>query len=91
MLIFEDAELIPVVQKILAKVEPTLALDGGSVALLGIKDGVVYVQLRGACAGCSQSYHTLKNLIEKRIKEDIHPDISIVNLTNENEIRAIGL
>lgn len=89
-MIFEDSELVPVVQKILSKVEPTLALDGGSVMLLGVRDGVVYVQLRGACSGCSHSHHTLQNLIAKRIKDEIHPDITVVNLPTEQDIRSAG-
>jgi Fe-S cluster biogenesis protein NfuA len=91
MLMFEDEELLPVVRKVLAKVEPTLALDGGSVALLGVRAGVVYVQLRGACAGCSHSSHTLKNLIEKRLKDEIHQGISIINLSTQAEVESMGL
>ena len=90
MFIFDDADLIPVVRKILSKVEPMLALDGGSVGLIGVKDGVVYVQLRGACAGCAQSYLTLRNLIERRLKEEIHPDITVKNLATASEIEAVG-
>lgn len=91
MLVFEDNELLPVVKRVLAKVEPTLALDGGSVGLLGVKNGIVYVQLMGACIGCSHSSHTLKNLIEKRLKDEIHQDILVKNLATKAEIEAIGL
>jgi Fe-S cluster biogenesis protein NfuA len=80
MIPFSDQELVPVVEKSLDKVRPSLALDGGGVELLGIKNAVVYVRLGGACHGCSSSGITLKNGIEYTLKSDIHPDIEVVNI-----------
>ena len=80
MLPFSDEELVPVVKKSLEKVAPMLALDGGGITLLKIKDGKVYVQLGGACVGCSASGQTLKYGIEKQLRVDIHPEIVVINV-----------
>lgn len=87
MIPFSDEELMPVVEKSIEKVQPMLALDGGGVTLLGIKNGVVYVQLSGACHGCPSSNDTLQNGIEKRLKSEIHPEMTVVNIPLGEEAR----
>ena len=54
-----------------------LQRDGGDVELVGIKGNVVQVRLQGACKGCPMSQMTLKNGIEKVLKEQI-PEIKSV-------------
>ena len=80
MIPFSDEELMPVVAKSLEKVKPMLALDGGGLTLLGIKEGRVFVQLQGACQGCSSSGQTLKYGIERQLRIDIHPEIEVINI-----------
>jgi len=59
-----------------ARVE--LAKHGGNVELLGVNDqGVVLVRLLGACSGCASAKVTLKEIIEKSLKEKL-PAISRV-------------
>ncbi|PCM56725.1 hypothetical protein CP502_07240, partial [Campylobacter sp. BCW_8712] len=41
---------------------------------------VVYVHLIGACKGCASSGTTLKYGLERQLKIDIHPEITIINL-----------
>jgi len=66
------------VQSALDKIRPTLQKDGGDVVLVGVsEDGVVTVQLTGACKGCPMSQMTLKNGIEKFLKAEI-PEIKSV-------------
>ena len=65
------------VQKALDKIRPMLQADGGDVELIDVEDGVVKVRLQGACAGCPMSQMTLKNRIEKMLKEEI-PEIKSV-------------
>jgi Fe-S cluster biogenesis protein NfuA len=77
---FTDEDLLPAVKLCISKIEPMLALDGGSIKLVSVKDHVVYVQLQGACIGCPSSSNTLKYGVEKRIKEDIHQELSVVNV-----------
>jgi len=80
MLPFSDEDLYPAVEKSIEKIRPMLALDGGDIKLLGIRNGKVFVQLGGACVGCSASGNTLKYGVERQLKIDIHPDIEVINV-----------
>lgn len=80
MLPFSDEELINPVKKSLDKNLHILEQDGGGLEFLGIKKGVVYVHLIGACKGCASSGTTLKYGLERQLKIDIHPEITLVNL-----------
>jgi Fe-S cluster biogenesis protein NfuA len=79
MIPFTDDELYPAVEKVIEKLRPSLALDGGDIALLGVRNGQVFVQLRGACIGCASSGDTLKYGVERQLKIDIHPEITVVH------------
>ncbi len=59
------------VQEVLNIIRPSLQADGGDVELVDVKDGVVSVKLKGACAGCPMSTMTLKKGIERFLKEKI--------------------
>lgn len=59
------------VEAVLNKVRPALKADGGDVELVDVKDGIVSVRLTGHCAGCPMSTMTLKNGIERILKEEI--------------------
>ncbi len=85
MIPFTDEELRPVVEVSLEKVEPMLALDGGGMKLLDIKNGKVFVQLQGACVGCSASNQTIKYGIERQLRMDIHPELEVINIAQGME------
>lgn len=60
------------VQSALDKMRPTLQQDGGDVVLVDVsEDGVVQVQLTGACKGCPMSQATIKNGIERFLKTEV--------------------
>jgi len=59
------------VEEVLNQIRPSLRADGGDVELVDVKDGIVSVKLTGACAGCPMSTITLKNGIERLLKEEI--------------------
>ena len=66
------------VQEALDKIRPSLQADGGDVELVEVtEDGVVRVRLQGHCAGCPMSMMTLKNGIERILKEEI-PEVKEV-------------
>ena len=65
------------VEVVLNKVRPALVADGGNVELVDVKDGVVKVKLVGHCAGCPMSQMTLKNGIERMLKQEI-PEVKQV-------------
>jgi Fe-S cluster biogenesis protein NfuA len=59
------------VEQALAKIKPALQADGGDVELVAVEDGVVKVRLTGACAGCPIASLTLKQGIERILKEQV--------------------
>lgn len=65
----DDAEIIASINELLeTRVRPAVAGDGGDIAYRGFSDGVVYLTLQGACAGCPSSTATLKHGIESLLK-----------------------
>ncbi len=63
------------VEAVLDKVRPQLQADGGDVELVEVtEDNMVQLRLQGACAGCPMSQMTLKNGIERVLKQEI-PEI----------------
>jgi len=66
------------VEDALSKVRPALQADGGDVQLVDVDDeGLVKVQLMGACGGCPMSQMTLKMGIEKVLKQNV-PEVKAV-------------
>jgi len=66
------------VEQALAKARPYLQADGGDVELVEVtEDNIVRVKLKGACGGCPMATMTLKNGIERLVRQDI-PEIKEV-------------
>lgn len=65
------------VQEVIEELRPALQSDGGDVELVSVEDGVVTLQLTGACSGCPMSTMTLKMGIERAIMKSI-PEITEV-------------
>jgi Fe-S cluster biogenesis protein NfuA len=65
----EDAETVAVIKELIeTRVRPAVANDGGDITFQGFRDGVVYLNMRGSCAGCPSSTATLKHGIEKLLR-----------------------
>ena len=65
------------VQAVLEQVRPALLADGGDVQLIDVTDGVVTLKLTGACSGCPMSTITLRDGIERVLKEQV-PEVKEV-------------
>ncbi|HOP75019.1 MAG TPA: NifU family protein [Bacillota bacterium] len=65
------------VSEALERIRPSLQMDGGDVELVDVVDGVVQVRLKGACSGCPMSTMTVKNGIERYLKQLI-PEVKSV-------------
>lgn len=66
------------IQEILdAEIRPAVAQDGGDITLDRFEDGIVYLHMRGSCAGCPSSTATLKMGIETRLRELV-PEVTEV-------------
>ena len=69
--------MVDEVKKVLDRIRPLLQSEGGDVELVSVKEGVVQVKLRGACAGCPGAQMTLKMGIERLLKEAV-PEVKEV-------------
>lgn len=65
----EDAEIVAQIQDLLdTRVRPAVAQDGGDIIFHGFEDGVVMLEMHGACSGCPSSTATLKYGIENMLR-----------------------
>ncbi|MBU8896228.1 NifU family protein [Corallococcus sp. H22C18031201] len=73
-----DGSVVSRIQDILdSEIRPAVAQDGGDITLDRFEDGVVYLHMKGSCAGCPSSTATLKMGIESRLREII-PEVNEV-------------
>lgn len=77
-------EVIDKVELILNKIRPYINGEGGDLEFLGYKDGIVYIQLLGACADCGYQNSTLYDGIEEMLKEEVPEVIRVVNVEDVN-------
>lgn len=65
----KDEEVVATIKELLdTRVRPAVAQDGGDITFSGFRDGIVYLHMRGACAGCPSSTATLRHGIENLLK-----------------------
>jgi Fe-S cluster biogenesis protein NfuA len=77
----EDDEIVQTIKELLdTRVRPAVAQDGGDIVFKSFEDGVVYLHMQGACAGCPSSTATLKMGIENLLKHYI-PEVAEVRAT----------
>ncbi|AQX20336.1 NifU family protein [Bartonella sp. WD16.2] len=68
----KDADIVMTIKEILeTRVRPAVANDGGDITFRGFENGIVYLNMRGACAGCPSSTATLKHGIENLLRHFI--------------------
>ena len=76
----DDDEIVSQIKELLyTRVRPAVAQDGGDIVFEGFEEGVVTVQMRGACAGCPSSTATLKMGIENMLRHYIPEVKEVVN------------
>ena len=77
----DHAEIVHQIKEVLdTRIRPAVAQDGGDITFRGFEDGVVFLNMQGACAGCPSSTITLKRGVENTLKHYI-PEVT--------EVRAI--
>ena len=73
-----DADIIDQIKELIeTRVRPAVAQDGGDIIYRGYKEGKLFLQMQGACAGCPSSAITLKRGIEGLIKHYV-PEVETV-------------
>ncbi|HUO08748.1 MAG TPA: NifU family protein [Phycisphaerae bacterium] len=71
------------VQLVINWLRPVIQSDGGDVELVDVSpEGVVHIRFHGACIGCPSSDMTLRQGIERNIREKV-PEVSQVVATAE--------
>ena len=65
------------VEAVLAQIRPALQAHGGDVELINVNEGMVTLSLKGACFGCPMAAITLRQGIERMLKEQI-PEVKEV-------------
>ncbi len=73
-----EKKIIQILEK---EIKPNIVLDGGDVKYCSFKDGVVTVELCGACSGCPNALNTLKFYIERALQYYI-PEVVTVEAMN---------
>jgi Fe-S cluster biogenesis protein NfuA len=73
-----DAATVATIRELIeTRVRPAVANDGGDITFRGFKDGVVYLNMKGACSGCPSSTATLRHGIQNLLRHFI-PDVTEV-------------
>lgn len=73
-----NVQRIQKVQKVIDEdIRPMLADDGGDIDLVDVDGKRVMVTLKGKCSGCKASEVTIRNLVEKTLKDHVEPDIIV--------------
>lgn len=85
---FLDEDIYEAAKHHLPTVSEYVSSHGGDIKLLGAKDGIVYIELTGVCHGCSMSLMTTKMVVQKKLRELIHPELTVTNVdgTAENAL-----
>lgn len=74
----EESELVKQIRELIdTRVRPAVAQDGGDIIFRGFEDGIVQLELHGACSGCPSSTATLKNGIENMLKHYVPEVIAV--------------
>jgi Fe-S cluster biogenesis protein NfuA len=68
------------IEQALNSIRPYLTADGGSVELIDVTGDTVKLRLTGACGTCPMSTMTLKNLVERTLKEQVPEVQSVVTV-----------
>ncbi len=68
------------VKEILYKIRPYIQRDGGDIRYVKFEDGIVYVEMLGACVGCGALDTTLKDGIETILLEEVPGIIGVENI-----------
>ena len=71
----DDAETVATIKDLIeTRVRPAVANDGGDITFRGFKDGIVYLNMKGACSGCPSSTATLQHGIQNLLRHFV-PDV----------------
>ena len=59
-------------------IRPAVQADGGDIKLASVNEGVVNIEMLGACQGCPLSIATLKSGIERILKDKVPGVVEVI-------------
>jgi Fe-S cluster biogenesis protein NfuA len=68
------------VKKAINDIRPSLQNDGGDINFIALEGDVVKVRLIGSCAGCPMSQMTLKQGVERYLRETVAPNLEVISV-----------
>jgi hypothetical protein len=76
----EDKNILELINECLDIVKPYIQNDGGDIEVIKFEDGIVYIKLLGACAGCIMKDYTIKDGIESFLMEHINEVKGVIEI-----------
>jgi Fe-S cluster biogenesis protein NfuA len=67
------------------RINPSVAMHGGHIALIDVKDDIAYIRMEGGCQGCGMASVTLKQGVETAIKEAVPSITQVLDSTDHAE------
>jgi len=87
----EDADTVAQIKDLIeTRVRPAVANDGGDITFRGFKDGVVYLNMKGACSGCPSSTATLQHGIQNLLRHFVPDVVEVRPIDRHEDEFAIG-
>ena len=76
---FPDGPLAERVRDVLnTQINPAIAAHGGEITLVGVKDTEIYLEMSGGCQGCAMSRMTLRQGVERMVRQSV-PEVSMIH------------
>lgn len=76
---FSDGPLAERVRDVLnTQINPAIASHGGEIILVDVKDTEIYLEMSGGCQGCAMSQMTLRQGVEKMVRQSV-PEVSVIH------------
>ncbi len=71
------------IKEVIDKLRPFLITDGGNIEFVNYEEGIVYIKMLGACAGCELIDYTLKDGVESAIRDEVPSVKEVINVTGK--------
>ena len=82
----EPVDIAVEVQRVLDEmVNPAVAMHGGHIGLIEVKDNKVYIEMGGGCVGCGMARMTLKGGVEAMLMEELPQITEVIDNTDHTQ------
>ena len=60
------------------EINPAIASHGGTISLVGVQDTEIYLEMGGGCQGCAMSRMTLRQGVERMVRQAV-PEVTVIH------------